>query len=177
MDDDAPSEPVVKKPSQVPSWVTLGFVLGALCVLAVPRRPAAEVPVRPIVEEAPPKPAKPAEAPRLTTIEAVFGDWDRYAVWSNSTTEVALWNSDTKGFTDFFEVMKNGEGYYYRSIPGFTRVLLTHGVPENSPLQFTETARQRQEWLDAVSRENWKAISAGAHDALSPDEKKSPDGK
>ena len=51
MDDEAPAEPLPKKPSQVPSWVTLGFVLGALFVLALPRR-APE-----------PAPRAPADAP------------------------------------------------------------------------------------------------------------------
>ena len=46
--------------------------------------------------------------------------------------------------------------------------VLTHGVVENSPLQFTETARQREEWLSDVNKENWKSLAAGAHDALAP---------
>jgi hypothetical protein len=104
-------------------------------------------------------PARPAPAPRLTTIEAVFAAWDRYAVWSDGTTEVALWSADTKGFSDCYEVTKLGDAYYFRSIPALTRPILTHGVVTESPLEFTETARQREEWLAEVNRENWKAIT------------------
>lgn len=178
MDDDTPSTLVPRKPSQVPSWVTLGFVLGALFVLALPRHAAA--PPAPAVaeEEAPAAPPKAPEAPRIATIEAVFTDWDKYAVWSNDTTEVALWDSQTKAFSDCFEVIRNANGYYFRSIPSLTRPLLTHGLIENAPLQFTETARQRQEWMDAVHNENWKAIADGARDALGPKpEAKAADGK
>jgi hypothetical protein len=166
MEEEAQQKPVPGKPSQVPSWITLGFVLGALSVLALPK-PAPAPPPRAAVEEAP-KPAKAPEAPRMTTIEAVFTEWDKFAVWNDDRTEVALWDSDTKSFSDCYEVVRNANGYFFRSIPGLTQPLLTHGVAENSPLQFTETARQRQEWIDAVSRQNWNAIAQGAHDALNP---------
>src|SRR5271157_2718757 len=104
---ETPSEPAKAKPSQVPSWVTLGFVLGALFVMALPKREAEEARPRPPVgEAAAAKPAKPAAAPRITTIEAVFSDWDRYAVWSGTTTEVALWSTDTMSYSDCYEVLK-----------------------------------------------------------------------
>jgi hypothetical protein len=168
MEEDAPSKPPREKPSQVPSWVTLGFLLGALFVLALPRRSPVAPPPTPVVEEAPAGPAKPLDPPLVTTIEAVFAAWDQYAVWSNDTTEVALWDSGTKSFSECFEVLRTGNEYYFRSIPSLTRPVLTHGVAENSPLEFTETARQREEWLDAVHKENWKALSAGAIEALAP---------
>ncbi len=167
MDDDAPQEEPPKKPSQVPSWVTLGFALGALFVLALPRRAPAPPPVA-SVQEADPRPDPAQGPPRLTTIEAVFASWDKYAIWSDDTTEVALWDSGTKTFSECYEVVRNGSDYYFRSIPSLTRPVLTHGVVENSPLQFTETASQRQKWLDDVNKENWKALAQGAHDALAP---------
>jgi hypothetical protein len=162
MDDDAPPAPAKKKPSQVPSWVTLGFVLGALFVLALPRRAAVGSAPPAVGDVAVVTPAKPAGAPRLTTIEAVFASWDKYAVWSNDITEVALWNPDTMSYSDYYEVLRAGDGYYFRSITMLTRPVLTHGVVEESPLQFTETARQRQEWLGEIDRENLKALSEAA---------------
>ena len=54
--------------------------------------------------------------------------------------------------------------YYFRSIPASRGRVLTHGVVDNSPLQFTETARQREEWLDDVHKENWKALAEGTHE-------------
>ena len=174
MEDETPSEPAPRKPSQVPSWVTLGFVLGALFVLALPRRAAEPVP-RPAAAEGAPKSARPPEAPRLTTIEAVFAAWDKYAVWSDGTTEVALWNPDTKSFSDCYEVARVGEAAYFRSITSLTRPILTHGVVEESPLQFTETARQRQEWLGEVGSEKWKAIGEGMRRSLAPPPAAKPD--
>jgi len=163
MEEESPPPP--PKPSQVPSWVTLGFALGALFVIALPRRAPVAQEVLPVVEPAPAKP----EAPRpISTIEAVFAAWDKYAVWSDDTTEVALWDTEKKSFSECYEVLRVGDGYYFRSILHLTRPILTHGVVDGSPLQFTETARQRDEWLADVSKENLRALSEGAHDALAP---------
>ncbi len=167
MEEDTPSKPIPEKPSQIPSWVTLGFILGALFVLAMPKR-APVAPPMPSVQEAPPRADVAAEPPKMTTIEAVFSAWDKYAIWSSDTTEVALWDPAMKSFSDCYEVVRNGSDYYFRSIPALTRPLLTHGVVDNSPLVFTETARQRSDWLDEVQKENWKALAEGAHDALAP---------
>jgi len=166
MDEETPSEPAPGKPSQVPSWVTLGFVLGALFVLALPRRSAEESRPQTAVDTAAARPARPAAAPRVTTIEAVFAAWDKYAVWSNDTTEVALWSTETMSYSDCYEVLKTADGYYFRSISRLTRPLLTHGVVEESPLQFTETMAQRQAWLSEVDRENLKALSEAARQTL-----------
>jgi len=165
MDDEAEAAPPPKKPSQVPSWVTLGFVLGALFVLALPRR--GEEPVaRPPADAPVQAPPKPPAAPRMTTIEAVFSAWEKYAVWSNDTTEVALWSPEAMSYSECYEVLRTPAGYFFRSIPRLTRPVLTHGVVNESPLQFTETVRQRQEWLGEVDRENLKALSEAARQAL-----------
>jgi hypothetical protein len=140
----------------------LGFVLGALFVAALPSRaPVAAASPSPAADAAV-KPTRPAPTPQITTIEAVFAAWDKYAVWSNDTTQVALWNPDTMSYSDCYEVLKTGDAYFFRSISKLTRPILTHGVVEESPLQFTETARQRQEWLREVDSENLKALSDAA---------------
>jgi len=170
MDEDTPSEPAPGRPSQIPSWVTLGFLLGALFILALPRRSAVVSRAQPAGDAAAVRPARPAAAPRLATIEAVFAAWDRYAVWSSDTTEVALWSTETMSYSDCYEVLKTADGYYFRSISRLTRPVLTHGVVEESPLQFTETAAQRQAWLSEVDRENLKALSEAARQTLSTPE-------
>lgn len=151
--------------------MTLGFVLGALFVLALPRKPEGVQPPAPAAE---PARAARAEAPRLSTIEAVFEEWGRYAVWSGDTTEVALWSPETKSFSECYEVYRNGDAYYFRTIPALTRPVLTHGVQADSPLQFTETLRQRQQWLDEVSKESQRAFMEGVHQSFgappAPDE-------
>jgi hypothetical protein len=161
MDEEAPAPHA--KPSQIPSWVTLGFVLGALFVLAWPRRSADVADARPVADAAPPKAPAAAPAPRMATIDAVFQAWGGGAVWSDGTTEVALWSPETKSYSECYEVVKFDGEYYYRPIPALTRPILTHGILENSPLEFTETELQRQEWLGEVRKENWKAFTEGEH--------------
>ncbi len=178
-DDDEPDRPVPeKKPSLIPSWVTLGFILGALFVLTLPRAeramrtPAAEAPAEsagPPPRPAPVPGAAVARAPaRIATIEAVFEEYGHYAVWKNGLTEVALWSADTKDFSEYYEVARVDNTYYFRSIPHLTRPVLTHGVPAECPLMFTETVEQRQQWLDDVRRENWRVLSEGARNSFGP---------
>jgi hypothetical protein len=162
MDEESPP-PVSSKPSQVPSWVTLGFVLGALFVLALPRKANEAAQPAPAPAAAPSKPAEPV---RISTIEAVFAAWDRFAVWSGDTTEVALWSPETKSFSECYEVRRFGDTYFFRTIPSLTRPVLSHGVVEDSPLEFTETAKQRQQWLDEVSKENQRAFLEGVHQSF-----------
>ena len=154
-----------EKPSRIPSWVMLGFALGALFVLALPRRAA-----KPVLEEAavPVSQAAPAAPPRVSTIEAVFAAWGKYAVWDNDLTQVALWSGETKSFSDCFEVLRMGDALYFRSIPRLTHPILTHGVTGDSPLQYTETEAQRQIWLRARMDENWRVMNQPAAPALAP---------
>jgi hypothetical protein len=138
------------KLSKTPSWIMLGFILGAAFVAALPKKPvpAAPPPERPTLR-AIPVAAGPRPPPRLTTIEAVFELWGRFAVWSDDTTEVALWNAADKAFTEFYEVRRSGTTYYFRTIPALTRRILTHGIPVSAaPLQFTETEQQYREWFE-----------------------------
>jgi hypothetical protein len=136
----------------------LGFLLGVLFVLAWPSRPPIPAPV-PAAPQVPAEPKPTAPAPSsLTTIEAVFAAWDSYAVWDNDLTEVALWNSKTRDFSDCYEVLRSGNAYYFRSIPHLTRPVLTRGVKTNCPLEFTETEEQRQERLKSEADELWKDV-------------------
>ena len=154
--DDADERPERKYPlspgkmSKTPSWVMLGFLLGAVTVASLPSL-RKKVPVPPVVaarqEPAAASPAAPREPPQLTTIEAVFEEWAKYAVWDFDTTEVALWNPRTNGFTDFFEVRRYAGTYYFRTLPALTRRVITRGKPiPECPLLFTETEEQYQEW-------------------------------
>jgi hypothetical protein len=159
MDEDTPQAPA--KPSQTPSWVTLGFVLGALFVLALPRRSADAPDDRPVID-ATPTPTRIPQSPKYATVDAVFEAYSNYAVWSDDTTQVALWSPEEKKYSDCYEVVKVDGENYFRPIPALTRPLLTHGIPENAPLQFTETDRQRQEWLGEVEKENFKTFMGGS---------------
>ncbi len=138
------------KLSKTPSWVMLGFVLGAVTVAALPpwRKETPAVVKEPTVESAP-SPARPSpqEPPRISTVEAVFDEWKAYAVWDYNTAEIALWNAETRAFSDYFEVLRYADRYYFRSIPVLTRRIITRGPAlPNCPLQFTETEEQYQTW-------------------------------
>lgn len=163
--DSEPSPPAKAKPSLVPSWIMLGFVVGALFVWALPRP-------RPAPSRLEPPESNPVTIiktpPQITMIEAVFSEWGKYAVWDNDITEVALWSSETRAFSDCFEVLRSGSNYFFRSIPRLTRPVLTHGTREHSPLQFTETEAQRAEWLGEKRQETWKALSTAARENLQP---------
>jgi hypothetical protein len=152
-DDQAPRKRYPLSPakmSKTPSWIMLGFVLGALFVVALPPlgdKPAPKNEVQVRLVEPPAAPDKSPEPPQLTTIEAVFAEWGRHAVWSDDTTQVALWNIDKRAYSDFYEVRRLGGTYYFRTIPRLTRRIMTRGKPlPESPLQFTETEEQYQEW-------------------------------
>ena len=153
MDEDAP-KPETRYPvaaaklSKTPSWIMLGFVLGALFVIALPpfgKRPPPETATYKAAP--PPAPEEPRDPPQLTTIEAVFEVWGQHAVWSDDVTEVALWNVRDKDFTDYYEVRRFGDMNYFRTIPKLTRRVIARGKPiSESPLVFTETEEQYREW-------------------------------
>lgn len=146
MDEPAKERPISpSRLSKTPSWITLGFVLGALFVASLPRDTPKFVPDK----SSTPTSIVRLERPKLTEIEAVFADWERYAVWENHLTEIAMWDTEKKSYSIFYEVLRVGNSYYFRSIPRLTRPILTRGVPEQqSPLQFTETETSRREWIE-----------------------------
>ena len=136
--------------SKTPSWVMLGFVLGALTVAALPplRKEKPAAPAMAAARTEPPGNDAPRTPPQLSTIEAVFEEWARGAVWDADSTEVALWNAQTRDFSDYYEVLRYAGRHYFRSIPTLTRRVITRGKPvPNCPLLFTETEEQYLEWL------------------------------
>jgi len=156
MDDDDQVEPRKTYPlspakmSKTPSWAMVGFLLGAAFVWNFKRDGDKNVVAAPLPSARTEWPKSVLVPPSpLTTIEAVFADWGQHAVWENGVTELALWRSETKNFSEFYEVRKVGDVPYFRSIPKLTRLVIHHGVPlPNSPLQFTETEEQYREWLE-----------------------------
>ena len=62
---------------------------------------------------------------------------------------MALWTSDTKEYSDYFEVLRYADRNYFRSIPTLTRRIITRGPAlPNCPLQFTETEEQYRTWRE-----------------------------
>jgi len=166
--------------SRTPSWIMLGFLAGALFVwqLDKTREPAPEPPtVTPMVRPPAPTPLPPEPM----AIEAVFSAYEEYAVWQNDRTEVVLLNPGTGTVIDRFEVLRVGDQYYFRTIPALTRPYLDHGVPDNLPIRFTETAESRQRWLQDVADENRRSFTQGIINVLgggrtAPEESTAPNG-
>ena len=145
--EESPAEPR-PKPSKTPSWIMLGFLLGAVFVVALPplrKKPAPETVALRAID--PPKPTVPRDPGPLTIIEDVFATWSKYAVWSDDVTEVALWNINEKAYSDFYEVRRYGDIFFFRTIPRLTRRIIARGKHiSDSPLQFTESDEQYREW-------------------------------
>jgi hypothetical protein len=136
--DDIPTVPRPPPPakmSMTPSWVMLGFGLGAFFVWALPT-PEKTPPPAP-AERVPEQKMLVVRLPRLSDVEAVFAQWDRYAIWENDLTEIAYWSEETGSFSNFFEVLRMGDRLFFRSIPKLTRPLIKRGVEARSPLLFT----------------------------------------
>lgn len=147
MEEKPSRRPSIKQLSKTPSWVMVGFIIGALAVYSLPRREP-EAP-RPIVVAPAPK-AVVIERQPLTTVEAVFTQWADYAVWDNDTTQVALWNAEMGSFAESYEVRRVDGAFYFRSIPQLTHRVINHGKPPpaDCPLRFTETEAQYEDWRE-----------------------------
>jgi hypothetical protein len=123
------------KPSKIPSWIMLGFFLGALFVWALPRPHEAIVPPATVVPATPSAPSVPTR-PRLSDVEAVFTEWGRFAVWADNITYVCMWDSAARSFRDCFQVLRRGDELFFRSVPRPSNLRPLEGVPSNSPLEF-----------------------------------------
>lgn len=155
MDEDTSrtyNKPSAAKLSRTPSWVLLGFIVGAGFVWLLPEREAAPVATK-VAEVAPV--AKAQSSPRLpakrsvTDIEAVFEEYGRYAVWDQNRTEVGMWNAQKNAYGDFYEVIRQEGNLYFRSIPRLTRPMLANAEHSEVPLVFTETEEMRKQWYEA----------------------------
>jgi hypothetical protein len=134
-DESPPASP--QKLSKAPSWVMVGFVLGAAFVAALNSRPRRETAAN-VSPPAPPPKAAPATVtpPGLSDVEAYFAKWGDHAVWANDTTYIVAWDIASATYRDAFEVLRVGEKLYFRSVPRPRGMRVREGVPQNSPLQF-----------------------------------------
>jgi len=145
----ADTDPKLPQPklSKTPSWIMVGFIAGALFTYGVRQQvekhePTKMVPPPPVAAPAQTEPAHSGAALKdhasLTAIENIFTQYEGQAVWHNDLTEVALWNAETGKYSEFFEIMRSGDYYYFRTIPHLTRAVIRQNVDPNSPLRFTE---------------------------------------
>jgi hypothetical protein len=169
MEDDPeipeqPQEAARPKPSKTPSWVMVGFAIGALFVWLLPR-PSAPPEVRPA--PATPAPVVAETPPRLMVAEALFERWGDLASWDGDRTEVAAWNIETGRYDDYFEVRRiwlNDEGhyaYYFRTIPGLSRPIRARNTPDESLLQFTESEEESIRWRGQQLEQQVRQVLGG----------------
>ena len=149
MSGDAPSPRSPRAQlSQAPSWVLLGFVIGAVFVFLLRRQYLVEEmqrePAAAVAEasasggSSPDSPtAARAGEPTAAAFDAVWRAWGHHAVWLDDTTQVALWNAQTGDYSDAFEVVRRGDEFYFRPLPGLTRPMVERGLGLGVPLQFT----------------------------------------
>jgi hypothetical protein len=144
------------KPSPVPSWVMLGFIIGVLTMWAfqsgqsshveVDREPVSEIGEGATGEaevEGESNPLAREDQPSIELVAAVFDQLSEYAFWAEGRTEIAMWNGKTLSFSDHFEVLRVSDRTFFRPITGFTRLPLEGYGPDDSPILFTETPEQR----------------------------------
>ena len=94
------------KPSQVPSWVMVGFALGILTMWAfdsgddAPAPPPAATTPSPTKtsEELAPRdnPLSRGGKPSLEVVQDLFAGLRDWAFWTDNRTEIAVWNRDRK---------------------------------------------------------------------------------
>lgn len=140
--DEKDAAPKVASPSAIPSWILLGFAIGALFVLLLRREYLRGLvpPEAPPLAVSEPTPesltVRPGE-PSLAAIEALWEVWGEHAVWEGDVTEIAVWNTRTLSFADCLEVVRRGERVYFRVIPRLTRPVIDRGLGAGAPVQFT----------------------------------------
>lgn len=173
MDEPEDKLPPPSQLSKTPSWIMLGFVLGAGFIWLLPR-PGPQIIEVPVRDKTPPLIALSAK-PDFSELEAVWADWHQYAVWDNNRTEVALWDRAVGKYARFYEVLREGDTYFFRSVPALTRPVLTHGVNASAPLLFTEPDVQRQEWLQQRDEATWQAIQNSIKQRTTPPAKSAPE--
>ncbi|MBM3873951.1 MAG: hypothetical protein FJ382_09515 [Verrucomicrobia bacterium] len=149
MSVDAPSErPSRTELSRAPSWILLGFVIGAVFVLLLRRQYLVEeamlnppVAGAAAIDAADAEAASPTAAragePTALAFDAVWRAWGHHAVWVDDSTQVALWNAQSGDYRDAFEVIRKGDEFYFRPLSRLTRPVVDRGLGVAAPLQFT----------------------------------------
>lgn len=125
----------------------VGAVVGAILALAakeqIDARNASRVALLTAAAVTPtptPTPRPPASKHHasLFEYEDIFQRWEEKAVWEHDLTQVAFWDPTTNKYTEYVEVLRNGDEFYFRSLPKLTWPLVDVGVAPDQPLLFAE---------------------------------------
>ena len=139
-----------EKSSNVPVWLTLGFVAGCVFGWMIFHEPAKTLSAPAAMTTAPEVTAVPDGAPKdiatLAAAEQYFQRWGGYAVWENQTTQFAVWNGRKQRHADFYEVRRADGKFYFRTLPQLSWVLVDHGPKSRAPIWFAETVAMRAQF-------------------------------
>jgi hypothetical protein len=151
-------KPPMERLSKVPSWIMLGFVIGGIVALTVKREidlrdRASEASSAAVVPTPVPTPSPEPHHAGLNVMEDIFEKWQANAIWSHDLTQVAFWDPTTNRYSEYVEVLRNGDDLYFRTLPALTWPLIEDGVSPDTPLRFAEP-----ESVHAERRANRRAI-------------------
>jgi len=152
--------------SQIPSWVTARLCgRGPLLSSRLPRRAPVAPPATPTVEGGPRRPCQ--------AFRRAAGHHDRGPSSPPGTIgrldqrhdEVALWKRGDEKLLGLLRSPEDANGYYFRSITGFTSPILTHGGRGQlaAPVHGDDPQRAAVA-SDDINKENWRALAEGAHE-------------
>ena len=146
-------KPTRESLSKTPSWIMLGVIIGSIVTVTVQKHWGGRN------DESPPIPA-PAAGPAgetskepaitnthlsLFAMETLFQQYQENVVWRHEIKEVVFWNPFTDQYSEYVEVLRNGEDFYFRSIPRLTRPIIEELMDPNVPMRFTEPESVRAE--------------------------------
>ena len=146
------------KSSNIPLWLTAGFVAGlgfAWLVLNQTTAPAgataaeaarAQQSATPVT--LPLIPAWPRDQAQLGQVEEFFMSWGGYCIWKNNVSQFVLWNGETGRQSDFYEVRRSNRTYYFRTLAKPDWPLIDHGALVRSPMGFAEPPEARKKFYD-----------------------------
>lgn len=156
-----------EKASKIPSWIMLGFILGALAFYTVgehlrgPKKTdaAASTTAQPQPAPALESQASPTPEPDTTTqaspllregrhmslyaMDTIFRKWLVNAQWDYNTTQVVFWNPYDGKYSVPVQVLRYGTEdnyeYYYQPLDKLTRPLTREARRSEAPILFTES--------------------------------------
>ena len=127
-----------------PTWLATGLFLGCLLGWYLFRPAAApqESAGRPA-----PAAAVPATLSTLAEVENLFRLWGGYAVWEDDLTEIVVLRFQLGRLQpEYYQVVRVGRGFYFRTLSRLTRPLIDHGELARCPLAFTEPWRMHEKY-------------------------------
>lgn len=183
--DDGEVKSSREKASKIPSWIMVGFVLGALSFYTVGdyfgsrEKTPAPAPAASASAAQPAPSSEPAPAPQppdtstkasplidnsrqmtLFAIDAIFRQWEVNAMWEYGTTQVVFWNPEDKQYSTAVEVFRLGSDdtgyeYYYRRISRLTRTPIRDDSRPDAPIIFTESEEATKRRVEKQN-ERWR---------------------